>query len=181
MRNMFLVCFTCRWVKTCFVYTVVMQAISSRLQKADQLKLIRHNLSAFYYIYRWLQIFTSIWRQIKLWIRIPYIPLCCKVNVYYKGGEVWFFRVLFLCISDLLCFTNYFVSIGHIVQFWLSIKCTYIHTYIFWYFDFNALHSIPYCKYCNKLFVGNKFTVFTVQCVSAVLSLSVITVCHFRH
>lgn len=34
------------------------------------------------------------------------------------------FRVMFLCISDLLCFINYFVSIGHIVQLGLNIKCT---------------------------------------------------------
>lgn len=27
-----------------------------------------------------------------------------------------FLECCFLCISDLLCFTNYFVSIGHIAQ-----------------------------------------------------------------
>lgn len=71
------------------------------------------------------------------------------------------FRVLFLCISDLLCLTNYFEYWTYcpgLTQYLMYIE---MHTF-FLTFDFHTLHFIPYCTYAIKLFVGNKITVFTV-------------------
>lgn len=78
------------------------------------------------------------------------------------------FRVQLLCISDLLCFTNYFVNIGHIVRLTHYLMC--IIAYILCFNPLlHTLHSIPYCTYAVKLFEINN-TIYCSVCFCSVES-----------